>query len=349
MLRAPDPAQPCGFRRSLARALHAGGRRFESCTAHLEGNPASAGGFVVPAGGRMACGGPRCCAAMQRRLPLIAVLTFASAAATVTAARATPSGNLQPRNGEWIAYSTVPGDNLSRPGAGSDVFVVQEHRTPIVIASREDGRTAKGRSWNVCPAFSPDGTMLAFGTRSPAGLSISVVRMTRAGRSAHLEVREGRLPPCPQWSADSSRLAYVRGRKVIVRRLDGSSPHRRVGDPVIQDFRGRHDAQSLTSPTGDLVARRADSFCGVVVERPDGSHRRNVDVGCTYPFYAVAAWSPDERKLLLMRDVSSLDFSMYAVSIYPPFEVVPVVERVHVNSAHSWPGRFDVSWQPRPS
>ena len=288
---------------------------------------------------------------MRRRLPLIGLLALASVAATVTAARATPTAA---QNGDWIAYSTVPGDNLSRPGAGSDVFVVRKGRAPILIASREVGRTSEGWSWNVCPAFSPDGTMLAFGTRSPAGLSLSVVRMTRAGRRAHLKLGKGHHPPCPQWSADSSRLAYVRGHKVIVRGLDGSSPRRAVGDPVIREFRGRY-ADSLTSPTGDLVARQRDAnllSCKVVVERPDGSGRRVLPigpVGQTVCPYSVAAWSPDGRKLLVMFDVSGYHFTMVSVSVTAPFEQVPAVEMVRVNNPRSWPGRGDVSWQPRPS
>jgi hypothetical protein len=76
----------------------------------------------------------------------------------------------------------------------------------------------------------------------------------------------------------------------------------------------------------------------VVVERPDGSQRRDLDLGCAYPFYAVAVWSPDGRKLLVMRDEGG--FSMFAV---------PVVKNVRVNNARSWPGRGDVSRQPRPS
>ena len=208
------------------------------------------------------CGWSRstgCCAAMQRRLRLIGLLALACRGGHRKRCPATPTRNSQaPRDGDWIAYSTVPGDRLS--GGGSDVFAVRQGRAPILIASREYGQPWKDRSWNVCPAFSPDGTMLAFGTRSPAGLSVSVVRMTRAGRRAHLEVRSGSVVhPVPLWSADSSRLAYVRGGNVIVRGLDGSSPRRRVGDPAIQDFGGRH-ADSFTSPTGDLVARRADSL-----------------------------------------------------------------------------------------
>lgn len=286
---------------------------------------------------------------MQRRLALIGLLLLALVAVTVGAASTTPTAA---QNGDWIAYSNLPGEKVSSRGlGGSDVFIVRQGHAPMLIASREHGRTPEGRSRNVCPAFSPDGTMLAFGTMSPAGLFLSVVRMTRAGRRAHLEVRKGVQPPCPQWSADSSRLAYVRAGKVIVRGLDGSSPRRAVGDPVLQDFGGRH-ADSLASPTGDLVARRGDQYCGVVVERPDGSGRRVLDirpVGHTSCPYAVAAWSPDGRRLLLMFDVSGLDFTMVSVSVTAPFEQVPVVEMVRVKNARTWPGRFDVSWQPRPS
>ena len=163
---------------------------------------------------------------------------------TVTASGATSTRDLQaPRNGEWIAYSTVPGDGLWRRAGnptGSDVFVVRQGREPKLVAGRRDGKT-----WNVCPAFSPDGTMLAFGTTSPAGQSLSVVRMTRAGRRAHLKVHEGRLPPCPQWSANSSRVAYVRNGKVIVRGLDGSSRRRRGWRSRPSGF--RREARSFAS------------------------------------------------------------------------------------------------------
>jgi hypothetical protein len=132
-------------------------------------------------------------------------------------------------------------------------------------------------------------------------------------------------------------------RKTIVRGLDGSRHPARVGDPVKRDFLVR---DPLTSPTGDLVARRADAGCGAIVQRPDGSSRRLVDQRC---IYAVAAWSPDDRKILVMQDVSGLSFTVYAVSVDAPFKSMPVVEGVRVNHPRSWPGRNDVSWQPRVS
>ena len=295
---------------------------------------------------------PHACAA------LLAIGTGAVAfvAATVTAAGATPTGDSTQgvRNGEWIAYSTAPygarPSTIARRNWGSDIFLVRQGDQPILVAGRRAGRT-----WNGCPTFSPDGTKLAFGTKTPGGKSVTVVRVSHAGASGARRVRmrvvrgDDRLVPCPLWSSDGSRLAYMSAGKVVVRRLDGSSPRRAVGDPVIQDFRERHaDSHSLTSPTGDLVARRGVFPCPVVVERPDGSHRRQLPVGCL-GLYAVAAWSPDGRKLLLMRDVSGWHFTMIAVSVKPPFRQVSVVEHVRVPNSHTWPGRGDVSWQPRPT
>jgi WD40-like Beta Propeller Repeat len=294
---------------------------------------------------------------MRRRLRFTGLLAAASAAATVTAASATPTGDSTQgvRNGEWIAYSTAPygamPSTIARRNWGSDIFLVRQGGQPILVAGR-----GAGRSWNACPTFAPDGMKLAFGTKTPGvGKSVTVVRVTHAGASAARRVRmrvvgsDDRLAPCPLWSSDGSRLAYMSAGKVVVRGLDGSTPRARAGDPVKADFAAR-TAGPLTSPASDLVARRLG--CGVVVERADGSRSRALQtglvngVGCPY---AVAAWSPDGLRLLLMFDVSGWHFTMIAASVKPPLTHVPVVEHVRVPNSHTWPGRGDVSWQPRPS
>jgi hypothetical protein len=108
---------------------------------------------------------------------------------------------------------------------------------------------------------------------------------------------------------------------------------------------GDRDPTSLRRSPGERVV--GDLFpaggSALVVARPDGSDRRVLHVGCSY---AVAAWSPDGRKLLVMKDVSGFHFAMLAVSVDAPYETVPIVGGVRVNHPRSWPGHGDVSWQP---
>ena len=266
-------------------------------------------------------------------------------------------------NGDWIAYSTAPHDDQrARPYevgdcsdlpadttcappephlSGSDVFLVRAGGRPKLVAGRGNGKT-----WNVCPAFSPDGTMLAFGTTSPRGRAVEVVRVSRTGRitppKIDLDVPGTGPAPCPRWSSDGSRLAYVEGRAVVVRALDGSS-RAPAGDAAIEDFVGSR-AASVVAPAGDLVARF--SSCAVTVSRPDGSDERDLDAPCAY---ALAGWSPDARKVLVMEDISGSHFRISAVSVNAPFEVEEVIGGVRVNHPRSWPGYGEVSWQRRPS
>ena len=267
-----------------------------------------------------------------------------SARKTASAASGRTTGD---RNGKWIAYSTAPAGDASR-GWGSDVFVARAGGSPVLVASRDIG------IWNVCPVFSPNGRMLAFVRSSGRQLSsgvgfaretIAVVpigdrgdNVPIAGGWRVLKVPSGPVR-CPSWSSDSSRLAYVDRGRVVVRGLDGSRLQWADGDPTIHDFeRSRRD---LVSPTGDLVASM--STPGIVVSRPDGSDRRVIK----QYLYAIAGWSPDGRKLLVMSDEGG-GFMMRAVSVAAPFTSTRIVDFVRVNNPRSWPGYGDVSWQPIP-
>jgi Tol biopolymer transport system component len=292
-----------------------------------------------------------------RRAAWIACAAAAAASIVVacvvllTHAPALPAANMRSPetrtgvNGAWIAYSTAPANDPNPRGgypSGSDVFLVHEGGKPRLVAGRGNGAI-----WNLCPAFSPNGTMLAFARKRPGGRSIRVVGVAPNGvivaPTITIEVSVSRLPPCPKWSADGSGLAYLgRNGKLVVRGLDGSIRPRRAGDPVSADF-DRSDG-ALVSPAGDLVAHRSWNSCEVVVSRRDGSRRRVVD---DFPCgYAIAGWSPDGRTLLVMKDMDGLHFAMIAVSVDAPFDARPVVVGVRVNHARSWPGYGDVSWQP---
>jgi hypothetical protein len=255
-------------------------------------------------------------------------------------------------NGGWVAYATAaPADQPSYYGwSGSDVFITRPGGQPKLVA----GRGSRGEIWNVCPAFSPNGRMLAFGRRTTHGRTIRVVGVGSDGTIGPPRItlavpQINELAPCPKWSADSSRIAYVDTRqKLVVRGLDGSRQPRRVGDPRLGDF--NQDDSPAVGPSGLLVARRESASasgmgCVFVVSRSNGSHTRVIsDQPCSY---AIGGWSPDGRKLLVMRDVGG-GFTMRAVSVDAPFTSTPIATNVPVNNARSWPGYGDVSWQPIP-
>jgi Tol biopolymer transport system component len=213
--------------------------------------------------------------------------------------------------------------------------------SPTLVASR-----GSGAIWNLCPAFSPDGGQLAFARISPTGSEIVVASIVSRDEPIGVQrvvVRlSSRRALCPRWSSDSLRVAYLdkkRG-KVIVRDLDGSKQHRTKGDPTARDF--VQSTRALPSPTGQLIAKTLSGWI-IAVFRRDGSGRRVIKDNPTS--YAIGGWSPDGRKLLLMRDVGG-GFLMRAVSVKAPFTSTTVVAYVKVNNDRSWPGYGDVSWQP---
>ena len=276
-------------------------------------------------------------------------IRFLRAGASETASDSAMTGPVQGRGrrivrkGRWIAYSTAHADDWRHRSTygrrGSDVLMTRAGDSPKLVASR-----GSGDIWNICPAFSPDGRLLAFARIVPSGSQIAVVRVARDGQTgaSRVVVRLSvRRAPCPRWSSNRSRLAYLdRNGKVIVRDLDGPRQPWTDGDPTARDF--DRNGHALASPTGKLIARSL-SDGRIVVSRRDGSGRRVVKDHP--PSYAIGGWSPDGRKLLLMRDVGG-GFKMRAVSVHTPFLSTTVVAYVSVNNERSWPGYGDVSWQP---
>jgi hypothetical protein len=250
-----------------------------------------------------------------------------------------------PLTAGWIAFATAPAMRHSEGGpSGSDIFLARPGGRPRLVASRSHNQI-----WNLCPAFSPRGTMLAFGRWAGENLTIRVVGVAADGSIGGPQITIAvpdinRVAPCPKWSADGSRLAYLNTRfRLIVRGLDGSRQQPAPGDPRLQDFR-RYYPPAI-APAGDLVARTEteNATCGIVISRPDGSSRRIVsDQPCGY---AIAGWSPDGRYILLMRDVGGA-FTMIAASVNPPFTSTAIAVDVPVNNERAWPQYGDVSWQP---
>ena len=246
----------------------------------------------------------------------------------------------RPSNG-WIAFSSQPHGGQVMPTdfrRGGDIYLAHDRDDLHMIVSR-----GPGMDTNVCPAFSPDGTRLAYGERTDAGIAIVILDLAADGSI----VDTSRLPldptstvaPCPRWSVDGTRIGSLEGRNVVVRGLDGSIVEAGAGDPTYADFTD-DDTRPLVSPSGELGVRSIYGR-GVIVSPVDGSPDRTIAGDPT----RIVGWSPDSSKVLLMSDSSATSFDLRAVSVDEPFTVEVIAGVTPVNGARSWPGRRDVSWQ----
>ena len=66
---------------------------------------------------------------------------------------------------------------------------------------------------NVCPTFSSDGSMLAYGERTDSDTALVVLDIDPVGsvsESTRIDLGPGGAAPCPPcWSHDGSRLSYL--------------------------------------------------------------------------------------------------------------------------------------------
>ena len=271
----------------------------------------------------------------------------------------------------WIAFSTQPGfpEALHECcGSGGDIYLVREGIEPRLIVSRGSANTS-----NVCPAFSPDGLTLVYGHRDGASRAVILLAVHADGsvsETTRLDVPDGSNVPCPRWSTDGNRLAYLDGlsrdgvptgqrASLVVRGLDGSTLVPGPTDPNLGDLiRTTSFVDSNTpfqSPSGDWAVL-ADTR-GVVIERPDGSDARVLltpaEFGslmggycCSLTPYSIPAWSPDGKFVLAMGDVGGPSFTLAAISVDSPAQSIVLAHDVAVNSASNWPVRGDSSWQP---
>lgn len=256
----------------------------------------------------------------------------------------------------WIVFSTQPGGRQSGATdsrSGGDIYIGREGVAPTVIVSRGPASIS-----NVCPTFSPDGSKIVYGEGAALQRAVVVLDIAADGSVApntRLNVAGSGAAPCPRWSTDGRRLAYMLDGALVVKNLDGSSTEPRAGDPVAAELvlQGE-DPGIVTSPSGQLTAELTAS--GAVFAAADGSFQRVVRFDdfrwmarSGYPPetpYGLAGWSPDSTKVLLMYDVSGRHFTMRTLSVEEPFASEVVAGFIPVNGARSWPAFGDVSWQP---
>lgn len=303
----------------------------------------------------------------SRRKWIPAVIVAASILVVVIGIRLLPSGDPAPAdqpptttitdpttdvsNG-WIAYSTQPGGTqISETdwNSGGDIYLVRPDMEPMLIVGRGEAKIS-----NVCPSFSPDGSKLAYGAKTDMDTSLVVLNVSADGSVSDLTrigLGAGESAPCPRWSHDGTRVAFLsEAGTAVVHGLDGSTPEEGDEDITVTELRATMppiDGQSsIRSPDGSSLASLEDDLIIVVDTDDDGSERREVPAGCgDPPCYGLASWSPDGRYILVMKDTGATA-QILAVSVEQPFETKVMVDSLPVNGARSWPGFGDISWQP---
>jgi dipeptidyl aminopeptidase/acylaminoacyl peptidase len=117
-----------------------------------------------------------------------------------------------PTTDGWIVFTT----NANHPGLDSDVYLIRDGGPAVRIVG-SDTEALDER----CPAFSPDGTRLAYGQalgsddRGHADAAVMIADLDGAGEvTTSNEIRLGdsrrdAAPPCAVWSPDGRRVAFA--------------------------------------------------------------------------------------------------------------------------------------------
>ncbi len=196
-----------------------------------------------------------------------------------------PTSSVAP---DTTAVTPVPAPTTeTAPPDGLIAFVGLEDGKPVIRMVRSDGTGARTIAQGEAPAWSPDGTMLAFQcppSSTPAeadpGADICVVNADGSGRRV---VVTGAIAPA--WSPDGASLMFARsvidaGDTWLVN-LDGSNP-RRLGAGT-----------GSWSPDGQwiLLLGASGAEPDATIVHPDGTGARQL--GRCWD----AAWSPDGTQL----------------------------------------------------
>jgi Tol biopolymer transport system component len=174
----------------------------------------------------------------------------------------------------------------------SRLYLVRPGEEPVQLAPSDSVGNAV-----VCPSFSPDGSMLAFGM--PGSIVVmSIDNQGQTGDATRLDDQAGETPPCAAWAPDSSAVAFLDGSALVVAPMEGESQRIDNWDVDTNDGNGFDvdypaDRAVQWSPDGSAIAVARPS--GTWLVRINGEAPRRLH---ETPAYSVS-WSPDATRLVV--------------------------------------------------
>ena len=194
-----------------------------------------------------------------------------------------------------------------------------------------DSSTPQGLFFQTDPAWSPDGTTIAFASKRGGTFDLYAMKADGTGtrRLTSTKHDDGH----PTWSPDGERIAFARGAspRIFVMGADGSGAGRLTDDES-------EESEPAWSPDGRWIAYvRKDAGSSIrelwLVD-PEGTRRRGLTKlgGVAH----APAWAPGGRRIAFSANVDDNRFDIYTIGVGGG-NVRPVTSREDA---------FDPAWSP---
>ena len=160
------------------------------------------------------------------------------------------------------------------------------------------------------PAWSPDGTKIAFSSRRGSTFDIYVMNADGTGTRGLTSTKDD--DSHPTWSPDASQIAFARSgsHDIFVMSADGSDA-RPISDPLAEE------SDPAWSPDGEWIAyiRRtpATTTQNVWVMHPDGSARHALTKQSGGAF--TPAWSPDSSRIVFSTNAKGELYELFTIGL----------------------------------
>jgi Tol biopolymer transport system component len=194
-----------------------------------------------------------------------------------------------------------------------------------------DASTPQGLLYQTEPAWSPDGSTIAFVSKRSGTSDLYAMNADGSGTRRLTSTKDDDAQP--SWSPDGKRIVFARGTsgRLFVMNADGTGARRVSGEEA-------EETEPAWSPDGSTIAyvHRAPgtSIRELWLVRPDGSRPRGLT-----KLGGVAqgpSWSPDGQQLVFSANVREGGFDIYTVR----------ADGKGVHSLTSGEDAFEPAWSP---